>query len=108
MSDIASRRCFHHPEREAAVICPECKKNFCRECVTEHDDRMLCAQCLQKLLKTPLIKRFRLRYLNRAGQCLLGLLVAWLFFYYLGEVLLSVPVSYHEGTIWKEIGSGVK
>ncbi len=105
MSDIAFRRCFNHPEREAAVICPECKKNFCRECVTEHDDRMLCARCLQKLLKTPFIKRFRLRYITRLGQCLLGFLIAWLFFYYLGEILLSIPASFHEGTIWKSIGS---
>lgn len=108
MSDIAQRRCFHHPVREAAVMCPECKKNFCRECVTEHDDRMLCAQCLQKLLATPLIKRFRPRYLKRAGQCLLGFLVVWLFFYYLGEALLSVPTSFHEGTIWKTMGSSVR
>ena len=108
MSDIASRRCFNHPEREAAVMCPECKKDFCRECVTEHDDRMLCARCLQKLLKKPFIKRFRLRYLLRIGQCLMGFLIAWLVFYYLGEMLLSIPTSFHEGTIWKSIGSNVK
>lgn len=108
MSDIASRRCFNHPEREAAVICPECKKDYCRECVTEHDDRMLCAQCLQKLLKTPFIKRFRLRYLKKFAQCLLGFLIAWMFFYYLGEILLSIPASFHEGTIWKSVKSSDK
>lgn len=108
MSGIASRRCFNHPEREAAVICPECKKGFCRECVTEHDDRMLCARCLQNLIHTPFINRFRLRYITRLAQCLLGFLIAWLFFYYLGEILLSIPASFHEGTIWKNIGSSDK
>jgi len=103
MTDLSARRCFNHIEREAAVLCPECKKYFCRECVTEHDDRMLCAQCMQNLLKIPFIKRFRLRYLKRITLVGLGILMAWLFFYYLGEILLSIPTSFHEGTIWKSI-----
>ena len=41
--------CFQHPDREAVVRCPSCRKYYCRECVTEHDDRMLCSNCLAAL-----------------------------------------------------------
>ena len=39
--------------------------------------------------------------LIRAGQCLLGVMAAWFFFYLIGEVLLSLPTAFHEGTLWK-------
>lgn len=100
--DLSSRHCFNHPEREAAVICPECRKFFCRECVTEYDDRMLCADCLLKIIKSPLAERLRLRHVKRIGVCLLGILTAWLFFYALGQALLSIPTPFHEGTVWKQ------
>jgi hypothetical protein len=35
-------------------------------------------------------------------QFLLGLLVVWLSFYYLGQILVSVPSSFHEGTVWEQ------
>ena len=31
----------------------------------------------------------------------LGVLTAWLFFYFVGRSLLAIPDSFHEGTIWK-------
>jgi hypothetical protein len=31
---------------------------------------------------------------------LLGLLLAWFFFYLLGESLLALPTSFQEGTLW--------
>jgi hypothetical protein len=34
-------------------------------------------------------------------QCALGVLAAWFFFYLAGEVLLSIPASFHEGTLWQ-------
>jgi hypothetical protein len=30
-----------------------------------------------------------------------GFLLAWLFFYLVGRILLLVPSSFHEGTLWK-------
>ena len=48
MSALAHQRCFHHSLREAVARCPECRQFYCRECVTEHDDRMFCAACLRK------------------------------------------------------------
>jgi len=99
--DISRQRCFNHAEREAVAQCLECLGFFCRECVTEHEDRLVCASCLRKLASTPLFKRAGFAGAIRTAQCVLGLLVAWFFFYLVGELLLRLPSSFHEGTLWK-------
>ena len=38
----------------------------------------------------------------RAGQWLVGLFTVWLVFYVLGAVLVSLPDSFHQGSVWKE------
>ena len=50
-SPLASARCFKHLSREAVARCPECSKFYCRECVTEHEGRMMCRSCLDALLQ---------------------------------------------------------
>lgn len=101
MSDLTFQRCFNHQNREAAARCPECGRYFCRECVTEHDDRVLCAVCLNSLLQSSSVKKIQFRSLFRLFQFLLGLLIIWMFFYYLGEALISIPADFHEGTLWE-------
>lgn len=101
MENLAHQRCFNHAAREAAVRCPECRQFFCRECVTEHDDRMVCAACLKKLAHQPLARRLALAQILRLAQCALGLLIAWYFFFLIGEALLALPGSFHEGTLWQ-------
>jgi hypothetical protein len=32
---------------------------------------------------------------------MLGVLAAWFFFYLIGEALLALPTSFHEGTLWQ-------
>ena len=101
MPTFIQQRCFNHAEREAVARCPECGQCFCRECVTEHDDRVICAACLKKLARPHLTRRpFFLRTL-RLGQCAFGILIAWFFFFVIGEVLLNIPASFHEGTLWQ-------
>ncbi len=39
-------------------------------------------------------------------QCLAGLATAWLVFYLAGHLLLSLPDSFHEGTLWKGSSQG--
>ena len=95
------QRCFNHATREAVARCPECGQFFCRECVTEHEDRVVCAACLKKLTYKPLAQRFRLAQLFRLAQCLLSLLIAWYFFFLIGEILVKLPDSFHEGTLWQ-------
>ena len=101
MRTLADQRCFNHAQREAVARCPSCGKYFCRECITEHEDRIICAACLGKLARGSLLRRRGFAGLIRAGQCVLGLLAAWFFFYLLGESLLSLPSAFHEGTLWK-------
>jgi hypothetical protein len=100
MQDLAQRRCFNHVIREAVARCPECGRYFCRECVTEHADRVLCASCLGKKIKSSATRRSGLNGLIQIVQFLLGAMVLWIFFYYLGQILLSLPSSFHEGSIW--------
>lgn len=99
-SHIAYQRCFNHPDREAAARCPECRRYFCRECITEHEDRILCGSCLKKIYKKETQKRFGFSSLILTAQGLAGFLIVWLFFYYLGQILISIPASFHEGSIW--------
>ena len=101
MQSLANQRCFNHAMREAVARCPECKQFFCRECVTEHEDRVVCAACLAKLTKKPLIKRFALAQLLWLAQCVFGLLIVWFFFFLIGEHLLKLSNSFHEGTLWQ-------
>ena len=99
--DLAYQRCAQHAEREAVARCPECRRFFCRECITEHDQRVLCAGCLKKLARPQLLKRPAFAGLVRVGQCALGLVLAWFFFYLIGEALLALPTSFHQGTLWQ-------
>ncbi len=101
MPTLVHQRCFNHAGREAVARCPECKQFFCRECITEHDDRVLCAACLKKLTRPPLAQRFALAKIFHLAQVAFGILVAWFFFFLIGAGLLKIPASFHEGTLWQ-------
>lgn len=104
MPGLTYQRCFNHSTREAAARCPECARFYCRECVTEHDDRVICAACLKKLARVPFTRRSGFVGVVRALQLAFGLFVLILFFYLLGQTLLAVPSSFHDGTVWKPDG----
>jgi len=102
MTALIHQRCHHHPAREAAARCPECGRHFCRECVVEHEDRVLCAACLRRLATATTAKRHWLRPLLRAGAALCGFLALWLLFHLGGQLLLAIPSTFHEGTLWQK------
>jgi hypothetical protein len=77
-----------------------CLRYFCRECVTEHEDRVLCAECLKKEVARESVRPGGFRRLLRGLLPVAGLLIAWLFFYALGRTLLLIPSAVHDGTIW--------
>ncbi len=105
MSELSLQRCRNHAQREAVARCPECGSYYCRECVAEHEDRVLCASCLEKILAgRPAARRFS--GLLAAGRFLWGFLLLWFIFYYLGSALLSLPSSFHEGTVWEQWWTG--
>jgi hypothetical protein len=107
MLPLAQQHCLNHPGREAAAQCPQCRHFFCRECITEHDDRVICAVCLRELARASGARGHPLRALGRAGLAFGGLLTAMLFFYLIGQALLLIPESYHDGTLWKSFWSSV-
>ena len=100
MPTLIHQRCFNHATREAVARCPVCRQFFCRECVTEHEDRVICTACLKKIARTSLLKRPAFAAVLRAAQCLCGLFVAWFFFYLIGSALAALPTSFHEGELW--------
>jgi hypothetical protein len=89
MKDLAAQRCYNHAHREAAARCAECRHFFCRECVSEHDDRVLCAACLRKLLRKSPARRRSFTGAVQFLQCALGVLAAWFFFYLISTSILA-------------------
>lgn len=100
---LALQRCWNHSTREAIARCPECGHFFCRECVVEHADRIICSGCLARIQKTgerPK-RRFSFAHVLQAGGAVAGLIVAWILFFTIGRALLSVPDDYHAEKVWK-------
>lgn len=101
MNSLETSKCIHHAEREAVARCPECRHYFCRECVTEHAGRIICSSCLRKSIlqeqDTHSSGRFRklLRCSFTGVYALLCLMVLWIFFFILGQLLLELPADYH-------------
>lgn len=102
MSALHHTRCFNHAAREAVARCPGCRRFYCRECVTEHDDRLMCATCLAGLSELNAKTDSRWRGLIRVGQAVAGLAFIWLMFLLLGQALLQTPSQFHEGVTWRE------
>ena len=100
IKNLAKQRCTNHASREAAARCPDCGRFFCRECVSEHDDRLLCAQCLAKLARPSFSKRYHLAGVVNVMRMLLGIFALWWCFYLIGQALPSIPDTFHEGTLW--------
>jgi len=90
--------CLQHPGRESVARCPECRESFCRECITEHAGRVICAPCLRRLLVVRLPVKRRWLGWRPPVEVAAGWFVAWLLFYSLGWVLLQIPAEWHEGT----------
>jgi hypothetical protein len=102
VNTLSAQRCFHHSLREAVARCPECRHFYCRECITEHDDRVICATCLRKFAVVTEKKRVSFAWVPPILQLSVGVTVIWLFFYFFGAALLSIPSSFHEGEVWVE------
>ena len=104
MTSISFEKCFHHSGREAVVRCPVCRRYYCRECVTEHDDRMLCTGCLNARLQH--VGKKKAGWRNAVVlffQGSVGFLLLWICFFLVGKMLLTIPHSFHEGAVWKSI-----
>jgi len=90
MSRIVDTRCHNHPDREAVARCVSCGRFYCRECITEHHGRMICAFCLKPISE----RRRAMRPLSvvvTLFRVAVGVIVLWFAFYSLGRVLVHVP-----------------
>jgi hypothetical protein len=101
MQDLSHQRCINHKFREAVARCPECRRFFCRECVTEHDDKVLCASCLRKQLKPGAYGFHGAQWIFRLGNFTVGIVLLYVLFYYFAQILLALPTDFHEGTLWQ-------
>lgn len=74
-------RCLFHPLREAAARCPHCGGTFCRECVTDEDDKLACPPCLRRITRPPAAKSSAARQFREviAGLAALTCLIAVFF-----------------------------
>lgn len=97
-SPALDQRCWNHEGREAVCRCPACGRPFCRECVSEHETRLLCAACLSTKA------RGRQKPRGRVSPAVLaagGLLLAWLIFYGAGRTMMLITARMQEAA-WEE------
>jgi uncharacterized paraquat-inducible protein A len=100
VATLRQRRCDNHPQREASARCPECAKFFCRECITEHDDRVLCASCLAKLSVKKTKDKARWEWAPRVGLALCAIVLIFFMMLLIGNLLIDVPSHFHDKGGW--------
>ena len=86
---------MNHAAREAVARCPECTRYFCRECVTEHDGRLMCRACLAGAALVPAAPARDWRWWLWPLLAVGGWLLTWALFYYAGDLLARIPHTRH-------------
>jgi hypothetical protein len=97
---IHTRRCVRHAQREAVARCPGCGNYFCRECVVEHENRFLCANCLAREAHVHFAPARRWATVRRSLSLIAAALLGWACFYEAGRLLLKIPPNLHDVT-WR-------
>lgn len=62
----------------------------------------MCAACLKATRQVPLLQRRGLVWSLQIAQCLMGAVLLWFTFYFIGSRLAALPDSFHQGTLWKK------
>lgn len=99
MGEIIRLRCTNHAGREAVAICTRCSGSFCRECISECEQRVVCAHCLAALGKASRQKRGLLGLLFQTSWCALSFVFLWAVCYYFGKILLSAPSAFYRSVL---------
>jgi len=90
VNSLSQQRCANHGGREAVAKCISCNRFFCRECVTEHGERMLCSACLAQSAVRSAGSNQRSRNVTLGALGLAGLVLAWTLFYFAGDLIATV------------------
>ena len=103
---LTRQRCVIHLDREAAARCPSCGRFYCRECVTEHEGRLLCERFAARSQPTRARGAWKKPLLaaGRVVSLTASVLLAWFFFHLLGRELVSLPDEFHAANLWKPLG----
>jgi len=100
MNTAIHQRCWNHEGREAVCRCPGCGRSFCRECVTEHEARLLCAACLRNLVRGGKRARRGARLVPLLMMAA-GILLAWILLFGAGETMIWVTGRMEQGA-WRQ------
>ena len=93
---LSKKKCFNHSGREAAARCLECKNFFCPECITEHDGRLTCSNCLYKeSQKNESQSGFKIAYVFQGILTVVSVLLISIFFFFFARVLYNSPEEFH-------------
>ena len=101
MSLLARQRCLVHLDREAVARCISCLQYFCRECVGEHEGKMICAGCLRKQEAKKKTVAPRRALISSTLLFVASFFFLWWCFYGMGNLLLRIPSSFHDGSVWE-------
>lgn len=110
---LKRQQCVLHPDRGAVARCPDCKRFYCHECITEHEGQVLCRRCLTRKVEEDensagFLQRHRL-FLLMLGKPLLaaaGIILLWFIFVSIGAVLMRFPDSFYYSAPEKSGGRG--
>lgn len=75
--------------------CPQCTRYFCRECVTDHDGRLMCRSCLATAAAADVATPRAWGKIVWPLLAAAGWLLAWFLAYAAGDLLTRVPDSWH-------------
>ncbi|MCD4819929.1 MAG: rhomboid family protein [Candidatus Cloacimonetes bacterium] len=90
MSKLSQVRCHNHIDREAVSLCKHCHNYFCRECISDYDDKMLCKSCIDKLISNNNLKRKKKLNFKQYLAVIFSSLLLWFIFYSSGNILISI------------------
>jgi hypothetical protein len=93
------QRCWNHEAREAACRCMACARSYCRECVAEHEGRLICAACLAQASAKRAVRRGGMRRLAPAALIIAGLLMAWLAYWMIGAFVITIVRTAERNTV---------
>jgi hypothetical protein len=92
---LKHKRCFNHASREAAARCPNCKQDFCRECITEHAGKMLCVNCLKASSEKKKKKRRFLHSVFNVFIFIAAIILIYLCFAWMGRAIARSDIAEH-------------